>query len=194
MSRILARGRSAGAALHSRLCAAVTAGSCLVHLWLVAENQHGPWLNVVMVAMVAVCFPCTVHIWRRLRVGALQRVMVSALAMAVLHAFLFLGAGPAGHSHTSPAAAVTGPGGYSAAMSLAVIGLEITTALLAATLVARLRCRSVPRRSCQENEERFEVVPAGAVAHDDDSEAADGVEPHGVPEARTGAEMLHPLT
>ncbi|MDN4646415.1 hypothetical protein [Arthrobacter sp. PsM3] len=121
------------------MCAAVTAGSCLFHLWLVAENQHTLWLNAVMVAMVAVCLPCTVHIWRHLRIGALQRVMLSALAMAVLHAFLFLGAGPAGHHHASGAGA--GAGGHAAALSLGVIGLEITTALLAATLVARLRNR-----------------------------------------------------
>ncbi|MCB5293982.1 hypothetical protein [Arthrobacter sp. SO3] len=141
MARIRACGRSAGPTLHARMCAAVTAGSCLFHMWLVAENQHTLWLNAVMVAMVAVCLPCTVHIWRHLRVGALQRVMVSALAMAVLHAFLFLGAGPAGHDHASAAAAAAGPGGHPAALSLGVIGLEITTALLAATLVARLRLR-----------------------------------------------------
>ncbi|MDP9983799.1 hypothetical protein J2W14_003222 [Pseudarthrobacter oxydans] len=119
----------------------MTAGSCLFHVWLVAENQHAQWLNALMVAMVSVCLPCTVHIWRHLRVGALQRVMAGALAMALLHAFLFLGTGAAGHNHAPSAAAVTGPGGHPAAMSLGVIGLELTTALLAATLVARLRIR-----------------------------------------------------
>lgn len=121
----------------------MTAGSCLFHLWLAAENQHALWLNAVMVAMVAVCLPCTVHIWRHLRVGSLQRVMASALVMTLLHAFLFLGSGPVGHHHASSAAAVAAvlPGGHPAAMSLGVIGLELTTALLAATLVARLRSR-----------------------------------------------------
>ena len=141
MARIWAWGRSDGPTLHARMCAAVTAGSCLFHVWLVAGNQHALWLNAVMVAMVAVCLPCTVHIWRHLRVGALQRVMASAVAMTLLHAFLFLGAGAAGHHHAPSAAAVAGPGGHSAAMSLGVIGLELTTALLAATLVARLRIR-----------------------------------------------------
>ena len=141
MAWIRAWGRSAGPTLHARMCAAVTAGSCLFHVWLVVENQHALWLNALMVAMVAVCLPCSVHIWRHLRVGALQRVMASALAMALLHAVLFLGAGAAGHNHAPSAAAVTGPGGHPAVMSLGVIGLELTTALLAATLVARLRIR-----------------------------------------------------
>jgi hypothetical protein len=133
---------------HSRMCAAVTAGSCLLHLWLVAGNHHALWLNLSMLAMVAVCLPCSVHIWRHVRVGALRRVMASALAMALLHAVLLLAAGPAGHSHGTVAAvgaaAIAGTEAFAgtaaaASASLGVIALEITTALLAATLVARLR-------------------------------------------------------
>ena len=56
------RAGTAGITLHSRICAAVTAASCLAHLWLVAGNQHGTWLNLLMLAMVAVCLPCAVHI------------------------------------------------------------------------------------------------------------------------------------
>jgi hypothetical protein len=134
---------------HSRMCAAVTAGSCLLHLWLVAGNHHALWLNLSMLAMVAVCLPCSVHIWRHVRVGALRRVMASALAMALLHAVLLLAAGPASHSHGTAAAAagtaaVAGTASSAAAASLGVIALEITTALLAATLVARLRRGQVP--------------------------------------------------
>lgn len=146
--RVQAWGRAAGPMVHSRMCAAVTAGSCLLHLWLVAGNQHALWLNLSMLAMVAVCLPCSVHIWRHVRVRALHRVMASALAMALLHAVLLLAAGPASHSHGTAAAAagtaagtaaVAGTASSSAAASLGVIALEITTALLAATLVARLR-------------------------------------------------------
>jgi len=61
--------------------AAVTASSCLVHLWLVAGNHHGLWMNLLMLAMVAVCLPCAVHIWRDGRAGALRQVMGCALAM-----------------------------------------------------------------------------------------------------------------
>jgi hypothetical protein len=126
------------------MCAAVVAGSCLLHLWLVAGNHHALWLNLSMLAMVAVCLPCSVHIWRHVRVGALHRVMASALAMALLHAVLLLAAGPASHNHGTAAtvagtAAVAGTNSSAAAASLGVIALEITTALLAATLVARLR-------------------------------------------------------
>jgi hypothetical protein len=128
--------------VHPRLSAVVTAVSCLAHLWLAVENQHGAWLNALMLALAAVCVPCTVHIWRHSRVQALRQVMASALLMVVVHGFLLLAAGSSGHSHPAAgrSAAGAGTGDPSAAVGLlAVIALEITTALLAATLVARLR-------------------------------------------------------
>jgi hypothetical protein len=127
--------------LHSRVCAVVTAGSCLAHLWFALENQHGLWLNLFMFAMVAVCIPCSLHIWRHRRVSALHKVMASALVMAALHAFLLLAAGPSGHSHATRAAAAAGTATSAAGTSLAIIAVEITTAMLAATVVARLRVR-----------------------------------------------------
>lgn len=124
--------------LHSRLCALVTAASCAVHVWVAVFGGHGVWLGLLMVALAAVCVPCTVHIWRHGRVGALHRVAAAAVAMAGLHAVLLLGAGGAGHDHgggtPSSALDVTG-----SRQLLLVIGLELTTAMLAATLVARLR-------------------------------------------------------
>ena len=139
------RAGIAGITLHSRICAAVTAASCLVHVWLVAGNHHGLWLNLVMLAMVAVCLPCTVHVWRHGQVRALRRVMASALAMTGVHALLLLGAGPgtgaSGHIHhaaaAAPAAAGAAPSGAGAL--LVIIAVEVTTAMLAATLLARLR-------------------------------------------------------
>jgi Kef-type K+ transport system membrane component KefB len=138
------RAGIAGVVFHSRICAAVTAASCLAHLWLVAGNQHGTWLNLLMLAMVAVCLPCAVHILRHGRARALRRVMAAALAMTGVHAVLLLGAGAgaAGHSHhgsTAAAAAGAAPSGSGAL--LAVMALEMTTALLAATLLARLRAQ-----------------------------------------------------
>ncbi|HCB60298.1 MAG TPA: hypothetical protein DEP82_20935, partial [Arthrobacter bacterium] len=130
--------RSAGPVLHPRICAALTAASCAVHLWLAASGHHGAWLGILMVALAGVCFPCAVHIWRQSRVGALHRVTASALVMVAVHAALLLGAGGAGHAHGgAPASRVADTSG--AAALLLVIGLEITTALLAATLVTRLR-------------------------------------------------------
>ena len=132
-------------ALHSRAVSAVTAASCVVHLWLVAGNHHGPWLGFVMLAMVGVCLPCAVHLWRGGREKTLRQVMGCALAMAALHAVLLLGA-PAlsgtaapGHSHAGAAAPGAGFLGSGAEGLLAVVVLEITTAFLAATLLARLR-------------------------------------------------------
>ena len=127
-------------ALHARAVSLVTAASCVVHLWLVAGNQHGAWLGAVMLAMVGVCLPCAVHLWRGSREKALRQVMGCALVMTAVHAVLLLGG--SGHSHAgavapAPAAASGAPG------LLAVVVLEITTAFLAATLLARLR--SVPR-------------------------------------------------
>lgn len=144
-----------GRILHSRTVSAVTAVSCGVHLWLVAGNHHGPWLGAVMLAMVGVCLQCAVHLWRGGREKALRQVMVCALAMTALHAVLLLGA-PAlsgsgafgnslsGHAHAAVPAHGAGTVAASGAASLlAVVVLEITTAFLAATLLARLR--SVPR-------------------------------------------------
>jgi hypothetical protein len=141
MTTTAGRVRNAGPVLHPRICAALTAVSCLVHLWLAAAGNHDALLGVFMIALALVCVPCTVHIWRHSRVRALHQVTVSALAMVVLHAVLLLGAGGAGHAHGGgPASNVVDASG--AAGLLLVIGLEITTALLAATLVARLRRRA----------------------------------------------------
>ncbi|MDR6438646.1 hypothetical protein J2790_003811 [Paenarthrobacter nicotinovorans] len=146
--------RASGPVLHPRICAALTAVSCAVHLWLAASGHHQAWLGILMIGLAAVCVPCTVHIWRHSRVGALHQVTVSALAMVGLHAVLLLSAGGAGsaggsgHAHGGgPASSAVGVSGVvssgavssGAASLLLVIGLEITTALLAATLVARLR-------------------------------------------------------
>lgn len=142
--------------LHSRACAAVTVASCFAHLLLAAGNHHTAWLNALMLAMVAVCLPCAVHIWRHSRVAALHRVMASALAMTAVHAFVLLASGPAHGSAHSHAAALPGglaesagglaesagsAGESAAVVLLLVIALEMTTAFLAATLVARLRTR-----------------------------------------------------
>ena len=131
------RVRAGGPLVHPRLVAVVTAGSCVAHLWVAAGN-HGAWLGILMVALAAVCVPCSVHIWQHSRVGALHQVTLSALLMVGLHTALLLGAGGAGHGHggraASSAAQATG-----STQLLLVIGLELATALLAATLVARLR-------------------------------------------------------
>lgn len=144
-----AGGRTTGDPLHSRACAAVTAASCLAHVWLAAGSEHGPWLSALMLAMAAVCLPCTVHVWRHSSVSALRRIMASGVAMAVFHAFLLFAPAGSAHRHagSGPAAAAAAtamagePEGSAAAALLAVIALEITTAFLASTLVARLRPR-----------------------------------------------------
>lgn len=140
-----------GRVLHSRAVAAVTAGSCAVHLWLAAGNHHGVWLGAVTLAMVGVCLPCAVHLWRGAGERSLRQVMGCALAMTALHAVLLLATpglagGVPGHAHAGAAAQLGGSAAASGAAGLmAVVGLEITTAFLAATLLARLR--SVPRRA-----------------------------------------------
>jgi hypothetical protein len=140
MRRVRASGPVpySGFILHSRLCAAVTAASALVHLGSVLENQHGLILNAVMVAMAAVCLPCAVHIWNRARPGTLQKIVASAIFMAVLHCFLLFAAAPSAHGHGGTAA-VPGSGSPAAGASLGVIALELATGLLAAKLIARLR-------------------------------------------------------
>ncbi|MDR6638898.1 hypothetical protein [Paenarthrobacter nitroguajacolicus] len=143
MATAISGGR-AGPVLHPRVCAVLTALSCVVHLGLAASGHHDAWLAILMIALAAVCIPCTVHIWRHSRVGALHQVTGSALAMVTLHAVLLLGAGGSGHAHGGrPTSNAVDPSGTVAlsgsAGLLLVIALEITTALLASTLVARLR-------------------------------------------------------
>ncbi len=138
------RARTSGPVLHPRLCALVVAVSSAVHVWLAVQHQHGAWLGVLMLALAGICLPCALHIWQHSRVAALHRVMACAVSMAALHGSLLLaGSGAGGHMHAgapaSNAAAVTGTGGL-----LLVIALEMTTALLAATLVARLRSAPHP--------------------------------------------------
>jgi hypothetical protein len=94
-----------------------------------------------MLALAAVCLPCAPHIWRHSKVPALRRVMACAASMVVLHGLLLLVGGAGGHAHGGvPASNAVDVS--SAGEILLVIALEIATALLAATLVARLR--SVP--------------------------------------------------
>lgn len=130
--------RSAGPVLHPRVCAAVTSVSCLVHLWVAVSGWHGVWLGLLMLVLAAVCVPCAVHIWQHSNVGALQRVMACALAMVALHGMLLVGSITEGPRH------VMHHGGQGSANSqagavLAIVGLELMTGLLAATLLARLR-------------------------------------------------------
>ena len=95
-----------GGTLHSRACAVVTAASCLAHVWLAAGNHHAAWLNALMLAMVAVCLPCALHLWRSSNVAALRRIMASGVGMAAVHTFLLLASGRSAHSH-----AAAGPAG-----------------------------------------------------------------------------------
>jgi len=94
--------------------------------------------------MAVVDRPCALHIWGHSRMAALQRVMACAISMVVLHGLLLADRKTGGHIHagvpSSNVAGVSSAGGL-----LMVIALEIATALLAATLVARLR--SVPTQS-----------------------------------------------
>lgn len=93
-----------------------------------------------MVAMAAVCLPCAAHIWQHSRVSALHRVMACALLMVALHGMLLVGAAGGGHAHLGSYGVPSQAAGHAASL-LAVVGLELVTALLAATLVARLRTK-----------------------------------------------------
>ncbi|MDQ0848649.1 hypothetical protein QFZ65_000587 [Arthrobacter sp. B3I9] len=142
MTALQGWGRASGPILHTRTCAAVTAASCVLHVWFVIANQHGPWLNILMLAMVALCLPCALHIWRYSRANALRQVMASALAMALVHTLLLVGSRSSAHGHHGTAA---GAIHSRTEVSLAVIALEMATALLASTLLARLRMRTSGR-------------------------------------------------
>ncbi|HYH76864.1 MAG TPA: hypothetical protein VD841_05115 [Arthrobacter sp.] len=135
------RVRIGGPVLHPRLCALMVTASSAVHLWFAVQNRHGPWMGALMLALAAICLPCARHIWRHSKVSALRRVTACAVSMVVLHGLLLLGGSSGGHAHGGvPASNTAGRAG--AGEILLVLALEITTALLCATLVARLR--SVP--------------------------------------------------
>lgn len=137
------RAGANGPLLHRRVCALATAVSCAAHLWWAAMGTHGLWLGLLMVGLAAVCVPCALHVWRCGSVPALRRVVASALLMAAVHAGLLLGAGGAGHAHggVPPPSVVPAAMQYTSGsvQLLQVISLELSTALLAATLMARLR-------------------------------------------------------
>lgn len=140
---LMRRARTSGPVLHPRFCAVVVAASSAVHVWLAIQNQHGAWLSVLMLALAVVCLPCSLHIWRHSRVAALRRVMACAVSMVALHGLLLVGSGAGGHGHAGTFG-LHGTAVGQAGSLLAVVGLEITTALLAATLVARLRSAPHP--------------------------------------------------
>ncbi|WP_350224973.1 hypothetical protein [Arthrobacter sp. efr-133-TYG-120] len=131
------RVRSAGPVLHPRVCAAVTSVSCLVQLWVAVSGWHGVWMGLLMLVLAAVCVPCAVHIWQHSNVGALQLVMACALAMVVLHGMLLVGGITEGPRHVTHHVG-QGSADTQAGTLLAVVGLELMTGLLAATLLARL--------------------------------------------------------
>lgn len=142
------RVRANGPVLHARLVAVVTAVSCAAHLWLAASGGHGVWVSIVMLVLAAVCVPCAVHIWRHCTADALHKVSGTALVMVAVHTALLLGAGGAGHAHAGTASTYNGDNSANAQLLL-VIAVEMATAMLTATLVARLRHRgrTMPHRS-----------------------------------------------
>lgn len=157
------RVRTGGPVLHPRLCAVITAGSCLAHVCLAVQDQHGAWLSALMLALAGVCLPCALHIWRHSRVAALRRVMACAVSMAALHGLLLLaGSGAGGHGHvgTSGPRGIHGTAPDQAGSLLAVVALEMTTALLAATLIARLR----PAAREAESALALRPVPEGPIS------------------------------
>jgi hypothetical protein len=91
-----------------------------------------------MLVLAAVCLPCALHIWQHSKVSALQRVMVCALAMAALHGMLLVGGTTGGHTHLPPHGDHGSPSSQAGTL-LAIVGLELMTGLLAATLIAQLR-------------------------------------------------------
>lgn len=75
--------------------------------------------------------------------------------MAAVHTFLLLASGRSAHSHAAGGPAAGGPDSSAAATLLVIIALELTTALLASALVARLRTRGW--RELARNDLKFEI-------------------------------------
>jgi hypothetical protein len=85
--------------------------------------------------------------------------MACALFMVALHGVLLVGSAAGGHAHGS-GHSVAGTAVDQAGSLLAVIGLELITALLAAALVARLRRGRHDARIRRVNEEQDADSPS----------------------------------
>ncbi|MFC4371983.1 hypothetical protein [Citricoccus nitrophenolicus] len=135
--------------LHGRLCAGATAGSCVLHIFLV-NSLHPWWLNLMIIVMVGVCVPCAAHIWHRPKVRALRQISIAALMMAALHAGLMLFQTPQGHVHGTQHSVMLQVTDAGNASTVAVIVVELLTALLASTLLARLRREGSAQTRCSD--------------------------------------------
>lgn len=130
-------GGTRGFYIHPRVCVGAVLLSSAVHLWGAVSRHHPWWMSLFMIAMVAVCLPCALHIWQASSVKALHNVAACAVGMAGLHLLLILAAPSTGHAHGAESRSFHG--GASATQTLMIIALEISLALIATTLVARLR-------------------------------------------------------
>ncbi|HKU35581.1 MAG TPA: hypothetical protein VJP90_08540 [Paenarthrobacter sp.] len=116
----------------------------LAHLWMLANHNHEAWTSLATVAMAAGCLPCVPRLWSNPGAAPARKLMVMALAMAAFHGILLIlsgqntGHGP--HVHTM-AGMGTSPDG--AAAMLMVLGIELITAFLAATVVKAHRNKAV---------------------------------------------------
>jgi hypothetical protein len=126
---------------HQRLCAAAGLASVAAHAWMAFGHSHAWWQSTVMLLMAAFCLPCAVKLWRRAAAHPAVMLLWSAVGMAGLHVLLLavsaLSAGAHSHHAASVHPAAPGP-------LLAVIGLELMMAALAASWLYRLRLSVAP--------------------------------------------------
>ncbi|EMY33865.1 hypothetical protein D477_012655 [Arthrobacter crystallopoietes BAB-32] len=113
--------------------------SATAHTWM-AWLHWGSWWEAGLMAVMAVsCLPCALPLWRSGCTGAARMLMGMALAMAGFHLLLVLQPVASGtHSHHAPAVqtAPPGPPDMAGAM-LAIIALELASAMMAATWIRR---------------------------------------------------------
>lgn len=101
-------------------------------------------MAVLAAAMAVACLPCAWHLWRGPSVGAARAVIAMSLAMVAVHGTLVVaGAGVHGDAQSGHAqghhAAASAPVDPHAQTMLAIIAVELSTALLAAAWVRRQR-------------------------------------------------------
>lgn len=118
-----------------RWAAAAAAMGGAAHLAMV---PGGGWMAALGAAMALACLPCAWHLWRRPSLRAARTVIGMSLAMVLVHGALVLSGGHGGghaHAHQPSSGAADGH----AATMLAIIAVELGTALLAAAWVRRQR-------------------------------------------------------
>ncbi|MDQ0095177.1 hypothetical protein [Paeniglutamicibacter psychrophenolicus] len=111
--------RVPGPVVYARIVAVLAAGLALVHVWVMVEFPHGPWVGAVLGAMVLLCLKCAHRAWGN--PAALLELLAMSALMALAHTFMALGVH--GHRHGGEGPVATA--GSGAMLGIAAVELVL---------------------------------------------------------------------